>query len=237
MDTEGWPSQLQNATPVDANGASATSQVFQLPNNVVPVEASRTSQSQLPNVLPIEAVIASQSLPVEATRTSQSINVVPLEATRVSQSLNMVPVEASRASRSLPVEPSRASKSVNMMPVELARTSQLLLVPAEPGDDDVQTIKEVLSVHHVPVVASLHWEKLHIMLHTLCDRIAVQALRLEKAEEQGKTFLGFKEELEHLCRNCVKEMKEAKESEAEQQQKWSTMVEERLQTLQQGLSS
>lgn len=201
MDTEGRPSQLKNATPVDANRASATSQAFQLPNNVVPVEASRTSQSQLPNVLPIDAVSASQSLPVEATRTSQLINVVPLEATRVSQSLNMVPVEASRASRSLntvPVEPSRASKSLNMMPVELARTSQLLLVPAEPSDDDVQTIKEVLSVHHVPVVASLHWEKLHTMLHTLCDRIAVQALRLEKAEEQGKTFLGFKEELEHL---------------------------------------
>lgn len=64
-----------------------------------------------------------------------------------------------------------------------------------------------------------------------------KALRLEKAEEQGKTFLVFKDELDHLCKNAVKEMKDAKESELEQQQNWSKTIEEHLQSLQQGTNS
>ncbi|KAI5057092.1 hypothetical protein GOP47_0027107 [Adiantum capillus-veneris] len=40
-----------------------------------------------------------------------------------------------------------------------------------------------------------------------------------------------------LCQNAVKEMKDAKEIEMEQQQRWSQMVEERLQSLQQGLNA
>ncbi|MCO5565120.1 hypothetical protein L7F22_018791 [Adiantum nelumboides] len=111
------------------------------------------------------------------------------------------------------------------------------MADAEVEDGDLQTIRDVLSVHHVPVVASLHWDKLHSILHSLCDRIATQALRLEKAEEQGKNFLGLKDELGQLCQNAVKEMKDAKEIEVEQQQQWSQMVEERLQALQQGVDA
>ncbi|KAH7436016.1 hypothetical protein KP509_06G089500 [Ceratopteris richardii] len=110
---------------------------------------------------------------------------------------------------------------------------------AEPEveDKDLQTIRDVLSVHHVPVVASLHWDKLHSVLHSLCDQIATQASRLEKAEEQGKNFLVLKDELGQLCQNAVKEMRDAKEAEAEQQQRWSQTVEERLQALQQGINA
>ncbi|KAI5057103.1 hypothetical protein GOP47_0027118 [Adiantum capillus-veneris] len=111
------------------------------------------------------------------------------------------------------------------------------MAEAEAEDGDLQIIRDVLSVHHVPVVASLHWDRLHSILHSLCDKIATQALRLEKAEEQGKKFLGLKEELGQLCQNAVKEMKDAKEIEMEQQQRWSQMVEERLQSLQQGLNA
>ncbi|MCO5592172.1 hypothetical protein L7F22_046168 [Adiantum nelumboides] len=111
------------------------------------------------------------------------------------------------------------------------------MADAEVEDGDLQTIRDVVSVHHVPVVASLHWDKLHSILHSLCDRIATQALRLEKAEEQGKNFLGLKDELGQLCQNAVKEMKDAKEIEVEQQQQWLQMVEDRLQALQQGLDA
>ena len=40
-----------------------------------------------------------------------------------------------------------------------------------------------------------------------------------------------------LCQNAIQEMKDVKESEMEQQQRWSQMVEERLQALQQGMDA
>ncbi|KAI5059154.1 hypothetical protein GOP47_0025473 [Adiantum capillus-veneris] len=233
----GRPSHSLNAAPVDPHCGLPS-----LP--MVPMEASRTSQTL--NAIAVEPGRPSQSLNAapekgshintfpEESHPSKSLNMMSMDATYNLQS-SPVDVRASALHNMVPVEVSRTSKSLNVMPVELERASQLLLVPAEASDDDVRTIKEVLSVHHVPVVASLHWEKLHTILHTLCDRIAIQALRIEKAEEQGKTFLGFKDELDQLCRNCVKEMKVAKESEVEQQQKWSSMVEERLELLKQGV--
>ncbi|MCO5610383.1 hypothetical protein L7F22_064619 [Adiantum nelumboides] len=219
MDMESRPSQHQNATPLDLNSGSP-SPISGRPSQSH--DSAPEEESLLPNVSS------------EGTRPSKSVNMMSMDVARNLQ-LSSVGVRPSALHNVVPVDVSGTSKSLNMMPVELERASQLLLAPAEASDDDVRTIKEVLSVHHVPVVASLHWEKLHTILHTLCDRIAIQALRLEKAEEQGKTFLGFKDELDQLCRNCVKEMKEAKESEAEQQQKWSSMVEERLQLLKQGV--
>ncbi|KAJ7524039.1 hypothetical protein O6H91_18G074300 [Diphasiastrum complanatum] len=97
---------------------------------------------------------------------------------------------------------------------------------------DVQVIRDVLSVQHVPVVASLHWEKLCTLLHSLCDSIATQALRLEKAEEQGRNFATVKDELDKVCRNALKEVKECKESEQEQQKNWSKLMEDRMASLQ-----
>ena len=48
-------------------------------------------------------------------------------------------------------------------------------------------------------------------------------------------MLSHMESLKLFCsRNCVKEMKEEKESEVEQQKNWASMVEEKLQMLQQG---
>jgi hypothetical protein len=56
----------------------------------------------------------------------------------------------------------------------------------------------VLSVQHVPVVATMAWDKLQFLLGSLCDRISSQATRLEKAEEQGKNLANFKDELNLL---------------------------------------
>ncbi|KAH8961946.1 hypothetical protein BDL97_05G075200 [Sphagnum fallax] len=65
-------------------------------------------------------------------------------------------------------------------------------------DEDVAIIRSVLSVQHVPVVATMAWDKLQFLLGSLCDRISSQATRLEKAEEQGKNLANFKDELNLL---------------------------------------
>lgn len=46
------------------------------------------------------------------------------------------------------------------------------------NEEDVAIIREVLAVQHVPVITTLHWEKLQTILRSLCDRLATQALPL-----------------------------------------------------------
>ncbi|KAG0568249.1 hypothetical protein KC19_6G006100 [Ceratodon purpureus] len=103
-------------------------------------------------------------------------------------------------------------------------------------DEDVEIIRNVLSVQHVPVVGSLAWDKLQFLLHSLCDRISSQAARLEKAEEQGKSLANFKDELNLLSQNAAAAAKADKEAEAQKQAKFLEVFETRLKALEELLA-
>ena len=50
------------------------------------------------------------------------------------------------------------------------------------ADSDGDMISNVLVLQHVPVVGSVTLDKLQFLLHSLCDRIASQAWRLQHAK-------------------------------------------------------
>ncbi|KAJ7526441.1 hypothetical protein O6H91_16G006900 [Diphasiastrum complanatum] len=116
-----------------------------------------------------------------------------------------------------------------MTTLTIAQQQQHRLPDADGESEDVRIIRDVLSIQHVPVVGSMQWDQLQKILQMLVQRMSAQALRLDRAEEEGKLY---KDELE-LCKNNIKEIQYSKESE----QKWTKLIEERLGDLQQGLDA
>nr|PNR63178.1 hypothetical protein PHYPA_001603 [Physcomitrium patens] len=96
------------------------------------------------------------------------------------------------------------------------------------GGNDVDIIRNVLAVQHVPVVGSLAWDKLQHLLHSLSDRITSQSARLEKAEEQAKVIASLKDELNTLSQNVEATANEAKDTHAQDLAHFMELMEARF---------
>jgi hypothetical protein len=75
-------------------------------------------------------------------------------------------------------------------------------------DEDVAIIRSVLSVQHVPVVATMAWDKLQFLLGSLCDRISSQvpdqrSLSVVKFQQTVLLF-ALSLRIAHVCRKCIK---------------------------------
>jgi hypothetical protein len=75
-------------------------------------------------------------------------------------------------------------------------------------DEDVAIIRSVLSVQHVPVVATMAWDKLQFLLGSLCDRISSQvpdqrSLSVVKFQQTVHLF-ALSLRIAHVCRKCIK---------------------------------
>jgi hypothetical protein len=75
-------------------------------------------------------------------------------------------------------------------------------------DEDVAIIRSVLSVQHVPVVATMAWDKLQFLLGSLCDRISSQvpdqrSLSVVKFQQTVHLF-ALSLRIAHACRKCIK---------------------------------